>query len=98
MELTMSTTHKNITEKAVMAIGSPSAVSRMFGFRSPQSIFNWIIRNRVPSERVIRLCELGGWVVTPHDLRPDLHPTPISGIPEDVIKSKKIGLIHENQA
>lgn len=65
----MSTTYKNITEKAVMAIGSPSAVSRMFGFKSPQSIFNWIIRNRVPSERVIRLCELGEWIVTPHDLR-----------------------------
>ncbi|EGO4295335.1 helix-turn-helix domain-containing protein [Escherichia coli] len=94
----MSTTHKNITEKAVTAIGSPTAVSRMFGFRSPQSIFNWIIRNRVPGERVIRLCELGGGAVTPHDLRPDLHPTPISGIPEDVIRSKKIGLTHENQA
>lgn len=78
----MLNSYKNITEKAVKAIGSVSAVSRKFGFKSPQSVFNWIIRNRVPSERVITLCEMGNWKVTPHELRPDLHPTPTSGIPE----------------
>lgn len=78
----MTTSHKNITDKAVRAIGSASAVARLFKFKSPQSVINWINRNRVPSERLLRLCELGGWVVTPHELRPDLHPTPTSGIPD----------------
>ncbi|HCT5209339.1 TPA: helix-turn-helix domain-containing protein [Enterobacter hormaechei] len=77
----MTTSYKNITEKAVRSIGSVSAVARKFNFKSSQSVANWIIRNRVPSERVIKLCEFGGWTVTPHELRPDLHPTPTSGIP-----------------
>jgi DNA-binding transcriptional regulator YdaS (Cro superfamily) len=85
----MNTVYKNITEKAVKTIGSVSAVSKKFEFKSPQSVFNWIIRNRVPSERVIRLCELGGWTVTPHELRPDLHPTPTSGIPDNTAVNQK---------
>lgn len=85
----MNTTYQNITEKAVKSIGSVSAVARKFGFRSSQSVANWIIRNKVPSERVISLCQFGGWVVTPHELRPDLHPTPTSGIPDNTLKAQK---------
>jgi hypothetical protein len=47
------------------------------------------LNTRVPADRVIPLCQLMGWEVTPHELRPDLHPTPISGIPEGVILPKK---------
>lgn len=82
----MSSEYKNITDKAVRVIGNVSAVSRLFGFRSSQSVANWIGKNKVPSSRVIKLCELGKWRVTPHELRPDLHPTPTSGIPENAIK------------
>ncbi|MCU6205123.1 transcriptional regulator [Enterobacter cloacae] len=86
----MTTSYKNITEKAVRSIGSVSAVARKFNFKSSQSVANWIIRNRVPSERVIKLCEFGGWKVTPHELRPDLHPTPTSGIPvQDIPRAQK---------
>ncbi|MFZ5274713.1 transcriptional regulator [Enterobacter asburiae] len=77
----MNTAYKNITDKAVRAIGSASAVSRKFELKSPQSVINWINRNKVPSDRVIKLCELGAWAVTPHELRPDLHPNPTDGIP-----------------
>lgn len=73
-------TYKNITEKAVRSIGSVLSVSKKFGFRSSQSVANWIINDRVPSQRVIALCEMGGWVVTPHELRPDLHPNPTDGL------------------
>ncbi|WP_183074157.1 transcriptional regulator [Salmonella enterica] len=85
----MNTTYQNITERAVRTIGSVSAVARMFGFKSSQSVANWIIRNKVPSERVIPLCEFGGWYVTPHELRPDLHPTPTSGIPDNISTTQK---------
>ncbi|EEG85614.1 MULTISPECIES: transcriptional regulator [Proteus] len=73
---------ENYTEKAIRTIGVPSAVSRMFGFNSPQSVFNWIKNNKVPAERVIQLCELGGWVVSPHQLRPDLYPNKTDGLPK----------------
>lgn len=77
----MATEYKNITDKAVRVIGNVSAVSRLFGFKSSQSVANWIERNKVPSERVLKLCELGGWCVTPHDLRPDIYPDPTHGLP-----------------
>ncbi|MFH3514481.1 YdaS family helix-turn-helix protein [Citrobacter sp. 70972423] len=64
---------QNLTEKAVKAAGkSLSEVARRFGFKSTQSVANWVINNQVPSERVLQLCELGCWSVTPHELRPDI--------------------------
>lgn len=55
----MSSQFKNVTAKAVKAIGSISEVSRRFEFHSVQSVANWIAKDRVPSERVIQLCEWG---------------------------------------
>ncbi|MCX0499703.1 YdaS family helix-turn-helix protein [Erwinia billingiae] len=78
----MTTKHKNITEKAVFAVGSLSAVSRHFEFKSVQSVANWIINDQVPAERVIQLCSLGDWVVSPHELRPDIYPNANDGKPE----------------
>lgn len=72
----------NITEQAVKAAGpSLSEVARQFGFKSPQSVANWIINQQVPSERVIHLCSLGNWLITPHQLRPDIYPNPKDGLP-----------------
>lgn len=96
----MQTPYENITEKAVRVIGNVSYVARMFDFKSSQSVANWITKNSVPSDRVIPLCQMGGWVVTPHELRPDLHPTPVSGIPDGVIvPQRQSGEVNnENQA
>ncbi|EAM2956419.1 MULTISPECIES: transcriptional regulator [Enterobacteriaceae] len=77
----MSDQHKNVTAKAVKAVGSISEVSRKFEFQSVQSVANWISKNRVPSERVIQLCQWGGWTVTPHQLRPDIYPNKHDGLP-----------------
>lgn len=72
---------QNYTEKAVKAAGkSLSEVARRFGFKSTQSVANWVINNQVPSERVLQLCELGNWSVTPHELRPDIYPNPNDGL------------------
>ncbi|MGK8935571.1 transcriptional regulator [Pluralibacter gergoviae] len=62
---------------------SQAEIGRKMGC-AQQTVFGWL-RNRVPADRVIPLCELLNWEITPHELRPDLHPTPISGIPEGVI-------------
>lgn len=76
-------TSPNITEQAVKAAGpSLSKVARQFGFKSPQSVANWIINQQVPSERVIQLCSLGNWRFTPHQLRPDIYPNPKDGLPD----------------
>ncbi|EFO2296267.1 hypothetical protein DP045_02845 [Escherichia coli] len=74
---------QNYTEKAVKAAGkSLSEVARHFGFKSTQSVANWVINNQVPSERVLQLCELGNWSVTPHELRPDTDHTGTTSCPE----------------
>ncbi|MFS1539351.1 MAG: transcriptional regulator [Candidatus Phlomobacter fragariae] len=75
--------YKNITDKAVKAVGSMSMVARKFNLKSVQSVANWIINNQVPSNRVIKLCYLGNWKVTPHELNPDIYPNQIDGIPAD---------------
>lgn len=77
----MTRTHKNITDKAVRSVGSISEVSRLFGLNSVQSVANWISKNKVPSERVIQLCKMGRWSVTPHQLRPDIYPSANDGMP-----------------
>lgn len=77
----MSSKHKNVTDEAVRSVGSISEVSRRFEFQSVQSVANWIAKNRVPSERVIQLCQWGNWRVTPHQLRPDIYPNVQDGLP-----------------
>lgn len=48
----------------------------------PQTVNRWLNRygGVVPAEHVLAIYKATG--VTPHELRPDLHPTPTSGIPE----------------
>ena len=38
----------------------------------------------VPSERVLDVCALLQWRVTPHELRPDLYPNPCDALPESM--------------
>ncbi|HDL6856616.1 TPA: helix-turn-helix domain-containing protein [Yersinia enterocolitica] len=78
----MSSKCKNTTDQAIRAVGSLSRVSRAFKFKSVQSVANWIINDQVPADRVIQLCAMGGWAVTPHELRPDIYPNPRDGMPQ----------------
>ncbi|OMP92714.1 transcriptional regulator [Raoultella terrigena] len=77
---------------------SQAEIGRRLGCMQ-QSVSLWL-NTRVPADRVIPLCQLMGWEVTPHELRPDLHPTPTSGIPEGVIvpQRQSAEVNHENQA
>jgi DNA-binding transcriptional regulator YdaS (Cro superfamily) len=35
----------------------------------------------VPAEHVLPVCELTGWKVSPHEVRPDLYPNPLDAMP-----------------
>jgi hypothetical protein len=54
-------------------------LSRQLGL-SRGAISQWDI---VPTERVIALCRLIEWKLTPHQLRPDIYPNPTDGLPPD---------------
>lgn len=49
---------------------------------SQQTVFKWL-KGQVPAIRVIPFCRLMQWEVTPHELRPDLHPNPTDGLPKE---------------
>ncbi|MBZ0105420.1 MAG: helix-turn-helix domain-containing protein [Sulfuricella denitrificans] len=67
-----------INEIANLA-GGVVALSTSLGL-SRGAVSQWKI---VPVDKVIRVCELTGWQVTPHQLRPDIYPNATDGLPAD---------------
>lgn len=66
-------------DKAINAAGGKSRLALAIGIK-PSSLSRWVGRyqGRVPAERVRQIFQLTG--VTPHELRPDLHPNPTDGL------------------
>lgn len=87
-----------LTKKKIALHATQNEIAIRFD-TSQQTVSRWI-NGFFPAEDVIPLCEFLNWNVIPHEIRPDLHPTPISGIPEGVIIPPKDvqELNNENQA
>lgn len=59
---------------------SQAGVARLIGL--PQQVVSrWANGHQVPASRVLQLCEIMQWEVTPHELRPDIYPNPTDGLP-----------------
>ena len=43
---------------------------------------------KVPAVHVIRLCEILDWRVLPHEIRPDIYPNLIDGVPREEIEKR----------
>lgn len=56
------------------------AIAKGLGI-TPQAVNQWFSKSSIPPTFVLRVCELVGWRVTPHELRPDLYPNPNDGLP-----------------
>lgn len=41
-------------------------------------------RTGIPAERVIAIAEAADYAVTPHQLRPDIYPDPLDGLPPEL--------------
>lgn len=52
-----------------------------FGISS-QAVSKWMSRGKVPSKRVLPLCQILNWSVTPHEIDPEAYPNPTDGIPQ----------------
>jgi len=70
----------NIKEIAKKA-GGVVALSQSLGL-SRGAVSQWKI---VPDARVLAVCALTGWQVTPHQARPDLYPNPCDALPDGVV-------------
>jgi len=66
------------TVRAIEMLGGASAVARLRGV-TPWAVSKWA-RAGVPAEQALWLAEQTGWRLTPHDLRPDLYPSPTDAI------------------
>ena len=49
---------------------------------SQPCITHWV-KNGVPGERALSVAKATGFLVTPHELRPDLYPNPSDALPTD---------------
>lgn len=69
-------------DKAILAAGGKSRLALALDIK-PSSLSRWIHKYQglVPPKRVIQVYEATG--VTPHELRPDLHPNPTSGLADE---------------
>ena len=47
---------------------------------SVQAVYKWEKVGIIPAEYVLAGCEVAGWQVTPHELRPDIYPNPFDGM------------------
>lgn len=67
--------------RAIELCGGPTRLCRSLNVHKT-AVYGWI--PEPPAERVLAICELTGWAVTPHDLRPDLYPNMLDALPADV--------------
>lgn len=88
---------KEETKVKILDLYTQAEIGRRLNV-TQQTVYKWL-KKQVPDRRVIPLCDALNWEILPHELRPDLHPTPVSGIPEGVILPSKQerNLNHENQ-
>ncbi|HHT0530817.1 helix-turn-helix domain-containing protein [Raoultella sp. Lac2] len=60
---------------------SQRAIAKRLGI-TPQAVNQWFNKPHIPPRFVLPICELVRWKVTPHEIRPDLYPGFMDGIPE----------------
>jgi len=62
------------------AITSQRAIAQGLGV-TPQAVNQWFAKSVIPARFVLKLCEFVGWAITPHEVRPDLYPSKLDGMP-----------------
>lgn len=67
-------------DACIQQIGSFAHAARLLNLKTAWGVQKWRV-DGVPPERVIALCCLCNWGVRPHDLRPDIYPSPDDGLP-----------------
>lgn len=70
------------TQQKISNAASWAFIGKHFGI-SGQAVGKWIYKNGIPQKRIIPLCQLLGWVVTPHEIDPVAYPNPTDGLPKN---------------
>ncbi|KAA5923442.1 helix-turn-helix domain-containing protein [Pantoea sp. Bo_2] len=70
--------NESIRQKITLVI-SQRGIAKALGI-TPQAVNQWFIKSTIPPRFVLPLCELVDWMVTPHEVRPDLYPSAKDGL------------------
>lgn len=52
-----------------------------FGISS-QAVGKWLRKGKIPHGRILPLCRILEWQVTPHEIDPVAYPNPTDGLPK----------------
>ncbi|MDB2179549.1 transcriptional regulator [Citrobacter farmeri] len=66
-------------KNTICALMTQTEIASRIGTTS-QAVSSWL-NNQIPPERVIPLCEILSWRITPHQMRSDIYPNPTDGLP-----------------
>ena len=81
---------KEILRKAVDLANGQTELARGIRARMPGSrtsqvtVWYWLNEAKIavpPAETVLPICSFLDWRITPHELRPDIYPKPLDGMP-----------------
>ncbi|HEG1754145.1 hypothetical protein UXP21_02730 [Enterobacter kobei] len=60
---------------------SQVGIGECFGISS-QAVGKWLRKGKVPHARILPLCQILEWKVTPHEIDPSAYPNPTDGLPK----------------
>ncbi|MBL5899771.1 helix-turn-helix domain-containing protein [Lelliottia amnigena] len=70
----------NSIKHRVCAVMTQTAIAQHLGTTS-QAVSLWL-NHEVPAHRVLPICKLLDWKITPHEMRSDIYPNPTDGLPQ----------------
>ncbi|HGX0749846.1 TPA: transcriptional regulator [Escherichia coli] len=69
------------TRSQLRSFVSQRAIAKALGI-SPQAVNQWFSKSVIPPRYVLTICEMTGWKIVPHDVRPELYPSQEDGVPD----------------
>ncbi|EAP1386471.1 hypothetical protein ODU92_004352 [Salmonella enterica] len=63
------------------------SIGEHFGISS-QAVGKWLRKGVIPPRRILPLCEILEWRVTPHEIDPAAYPNPTDGLPSQEASAK----------
>ncbi|EBU6994991.1 helix-turn-helix domain-containing protein [Salmonella enterica subsp. enterica serovar Bredeney] len=79
------------TRSRLRSFVSQRAIAKALGI-SPQAVNQWLSKSVIPPRYVLTICEMTGWKIVPHDVRPELYPSPEDGVPDYLRKIRQSGM------
>ena len=70
-------------KQRVCAVMTQTEIAKKLGTTS-QAVSLWL-NHEVPAHRVLPICKLLEWEITPHEIRSDIYPNPTDGLPQQEI-------------